>query len=722
LTPEVFIQLAEDAHKALHQHHLHDALYLIHMLLKDVQLTVALNDCQQLEDSYHSMLQFVITGGKDEHSKDMRSQMLESAMRLLIVAERTYRLQNDHSEYVAQQKQQEENGDTLEQLTERYLSTPTHTQEREGLLDQLFYAIWTSAPFNDGDAQQMLALFSESTDTEKCTLVSALGLSLIEYIDNQKVQLLMLLLDSNDITIKTRALTGIVFCSMIHTEDLQLYHNTFQQLENNYLLREDIQELTAQLNQAFLISLQTQSAREKLEKDILPSFMKMAKDGRVELGFSEDGDINLDIPMEHAKDQEKIMGTMREFIDMQRDGIDMNANTMLTMRNLDFFKVLPHWFLPFDMKRTELRGLIGTEDEETATMLNGIANMAGSGDCDTDRYSTAIMVMTHMSKDLKESLTNIAKTIKNEGADLEMPSFMVRNEIDGGNTAKDVCRRYLQQLYRVFTAWYKYQEWPNPFQKNANWLKNPILTLALQDNQKALHLLADYFIKYKCYQEAESYLNRLVQLEGSDAETLRSAAYCKQQQGHFGGALTLYCQADLLMPEHPWTLAQMQLCYAHLERHEQRLDCLLQLEQLEPENAKVITETGLCLMQLKRWQDASQRFYRLELEGRRVIPSQRAIAWCSLQQGKVEQALKYYHILFETPSSRWQDYLNAGHAAWIMGDTAKAVELYRGYIKRYLTDDPKITDALTPFNQDNALLLSLGKEQHEIDLMHDILE
>ena len=721
MTPEVYTQLVEDAYKALHRHHLHDALYLIDIILKDLQLSQALDDCQQLQDNYARMLQFISSGGKDSNSLSLMEQMMQKALLLLTQAQHAYRILYTDDLYAKICKQQAEANQSLTLLIPAFLETDVCTKQREGLLDDIFHAIWTRPHLLPNEVQLLEQLLSETTVTELGTLISAIGLSLQEYPDEEKLRLLISHLSHKSLDVKVRALTGIIFTALIHEDSLHLFGNTVAGLQT--LLAEDarLQELMQLLNLAYLICLQTESAQEKMQNDILPGFMKVAKDGRVELGFSEDGEINVNIPTGKQIDtdeKKKMRHSMKEFFDMQNDGIDLNANNMLTTRSLPFFQQLPHWFLPFDKLRTEITDIVDKHDGKNH-LASYLVGMMGQSECPPDRYSTLFIMSKYMGKGTLDKMVDLH--LKDENGEEHLPDIKGIERYLASDKPT-VCRMYKRQLYRIFLMSPISKEWNHLFKLSSNWLQNSILYPALANNREALNQLATFLAKYNNYAHAEAYLNRLVELEGCDAKTLRSAAHCKQQQGHFGPALTLYTQADILEPNHSWTLAQMQLCYAHLDRHEQRLDCLLQLEALEPNNTKVITETGLCLMQLQRWQDASQRFYRLELEGRQVIPSQRAIAWCSLQQGKTEQALRYYTKLIKSSAARWQDYLNAGHSAWLMGDTQQAVTLYKGYIQRYLTDDPRITDSLTPFNNDNQLLLTLGKTQHEIDLMHDILE
>ena len=167
----------------------------------------------------------------------------------------------------------------------------------------------------------------------------------------------------------------------------------------------------------------------------------------------------------------------------------------------------------------------------------------------------------------------------------------------------------------------------------------------------------------------------------------------------------------------------MLMVYENSGDEEKKLEVLLHLEELMPENSSITTETGLCLMKLNRFQEASQRFYKLELEEKRIVPSMRAIAWCALQQKKYDTAMRYYTKLFRIPGApRWEDYLNGGHVAWITGDIPHALSLYHQYIKHYLTDDPKITDALEPFDKDAFLLAEAGKSSREIRLMREMLQ
>ena len=144
---------------------------------------------------------------------------------------------------------------------------------------------------------------------------------------------------------------------------------------------------------------------------------------------------------------------------------------------------------------------------------------------------------------------------------------------------------------------------------------------------------------------------------------------------------------------------------------------------MHPDEAKVLTEVGMCLMQLERWDEAQKRFYKMEFRGQRVLPAMRAIAWCALRQKDYALAYQYYgRILTDyRAEAKWEDYLNAAHVAWLENEISRAITLYREYMHRYITATPNTKNALEPFEQDAHILIEHGKSATDIALMHDLI-
>ena len=156
-------------------------------------------------------------------------------------------------------------------------------------------------------------------------------------------------------------------------------------------------------------------------------------------------------------------------------------------------------------------------------------------------------------------------------------------------------------------------------------------------------------------------------------------------------------------------------CHKHLGDTHSRLECLMELEKRNPEDMRLVQETGLCLVQEKRYDEALQRFFHLEVTEHYLRGSARAIAWCSMMTGNLVRAGRYYRKLLEWQGGpSWEDLLNAGHCTWLSGDPVEASVLYNRYLALS-------NDSLKAFDNDHDTLLALGLSADDISLMRDAI-
>jgi tetratricopeptide (TPR) repeat protein len=146
------------------------------------------------------------------------------------------------------------------------------------------------------------------------------------------------------------------------------------------------------------------------------------------------------------------------------------------------------------------------------------------------------------------------------------------------------------------------------------------------------------------------------------------------------------------------------------------LEYYKKVEAAQSENLTVILQIGLCLAELKQYDEALAYFFKLEYLDNESIKSQRAIAWCSFVTRKFEQAMKYYSKILEK-KPQMQDYLNAGHVAWITGNINTAVQRYA--IALTLSDK---TVFINQFDKDKEILLKLGINKNDFPLMIDLIK
>lgn len=120
------------------------------------------------------------------------------------------------------------------------------------------------------------------------------------------------------------------------------------------------------------------------------------------------------------------------------------------------------------------------------------------------------------------------------------------------------------------------------------------------------------------------------------------------------------------------------------------------------------------LAEQERYEEALQCFFKLDFMENDCIKAWRAIGWCSFVSGKFEQAMRYYNkILALKPLST--DYLNAGHAALLLGNMEKAAELYG----KATSESGNRETFLEMFDKDKEMLIKLGIDEKDIPLIRD---
>ncbi|MBP6139636.1 MAG: hypothetical protein KA434_00235, partial [Bacteroides sp.] len=116
------------------------------------------------------------------------------------------------------------------------------------------------------------------------------------------------------------------------------------------------------------------------------------------------------------------------------------------------------------------------------------------------------------------------------------------------------------------------------------------------------------------------------------------------------------------------------------------------------------------------YDEAINYFFKLDFMGSASIKSWRAIAWCSLANDKLEQAVIYYEKVL-TMKPNYKDYLNAGHAYLC---TKKIDQALSQYNKAFSTINSK-ERFIELFYQDKELLLKNGIHENDIPLLIDLL-
>lgn len=478
------------------------------------------------------------------------------------------------------------------------------------------------------------------------------------YYPESQVRKLSEWVNSEDRQVRAIALSGAVLMALRYGERLpKSFLDKFSQWADNELLRQEFIEI-----QKFLFtSVMGLKMQKKIHEEIFDKMHKEQQILREKLGMAEDEETKYEIAEEGNKRMESHIQKLNSMV---QDGIDMNIGTFAALKGIDFFKELKNWFVDFDIDHNQLQ-FLGNK-RIIANALFGHAEL-----CDIDKYALA-------------SAINKISSVDSMQQQLPPEIFKQMNKADVAEGVlkerQDNAYRYtFQTLFRFFQFSPWKDEIANPFRLGPFLTDHSMLAPMISDS--FLLQTSKLFIRNSFYSHSATYLRSWMHRNGRTDEALELLAHCDK----------------------------------YLTENQERLQCLLELEKRNPNNLRLIQETGLCLIQEKRYQEALERFFHLEVTENHLHGSARAIAWCSLMTGNIKRAKRYYQKLLKWDGGpSWEDFLNAGHCSWLSGDPVEASSLYSKYLATK-------KDNLTAFDNDYETLISLGLTANDIKLMRDTI-
>ena len=150
---------------------------------------------------------------------------------------------------------------------------------------------------------------------------------------------------------------------------------------------------------------------------------------------------------------------------------------------------------------------------------------------------------------------------------------------------------------------------------------------------------------------------------------------------------------------------------------EQALQYFKKIESVQPDNLNLSLQIGQCLVALKRYEEALGYFFKVEYLEKNPNNARRAIGWCSFVIGKYEEARKYYDLLLQAPKPKMQDWMNAGHLYYTLGNTETAIQYYQKAQSMCEDSDSFLTFCL----EDKEYLIEKGFSEEDIYILLDAL-
>ena len=698
---KAFQKIYAEAEDAIAERRFFDALSLTEAILKDTPYQDALEELPVARKEYSDLLQQMFEMNAEEREEHV-CETFRNVIDLLQMSRAFWNLShplNSHSSLCA--KLQEFDGqqalDQLYHTNKSQLGQETY----QTALDAAFSLLWHLQIEPYIMPSMKMALTDASSFTRR-TLVSAFLLGLLDKFTVEKLQLILALAEKNkkDTDEEYESLMAQVTIALVIV--YQRYEPFFQFFTDEYkelcdfFAREDVKERLPLLLHAITSEGQTKLIGQRID-NIFPVIRDAFEKLQPSLGSHDDEDakddkksepFNIDIKEikidASTGDRlfKKLSQHAREIDSMRQSDLDVNQVTYIYMKRFPWFDHPAHWFYPFSTEIPDVWKWLTRPNGKFDFITQGI--MLNSRFCTSDCYSFANMIgqlrergRSQLTDYLNDSLSDddniISEMVVN---DEERPTKL--------NPYADYCQTLERFFYHQRNLDYPY----NPFTESHKLLLRLPLIKGTITNEDDLRPSIETLHYLGAYDMCVAYIEFNTELFGIGTDLLYIKGVALMQLQHWQQALSTFQQLLLIDEEYSGAELAMARCFEALSQWDQALPLLIKEEQRRgdensTEVANLIEEIGRCLIQLQQWDEAVQRFFRLEFMNRHMNVARRAIAWCSIHQGKYERAATYYRQLLTQRKSTWEDMLNLGHALWLQDETAEAINSYRESVQKF---------------------------------------
>lgn len=708
----------------LDQRRLKEALVQLQAFASEIEDWQLSADIENIATTYNYMLQYAAQGTDDPERPKLYHLLRRNAYELADKAEFLRACKRNSGYFVDKCRRMRQNPPRTFQELQVGLETLSEDMALAGLLageengqpdaqknlalrheqmtDELFDKIWTSTQWNEDEFQQANALLSSLLipANDLAVMISAVTLSLLRLFDSRKFQFLLnAYRQKTEPLVTQRALIGIALAAYYQEKRLSLYPDLLASLS---LLGESKSAsenmLTIQI--LLLLSRETEKIEKKMREEIIPQMMRTPGIYKPDLKIIDIEDLEDKNP-EWSKDMAQIEKNIRELGELQMEGADTYMSTFAQLKSYPFFRQAAHWFYPFDKQMSEISSLFQNEKKGQESLMSFIVSSPIF--CNSDKYSFCL-TLYNMPARQQEMLTS--HFANQDGFAQEQMQALVESA-KSSQKPKVISSQYIHDIYRFFKLWAYRNEMHDLFKDKLD-LWNCKALAPLLHKPEALRHIADHLFAKDYMEEASALYLKLSQEEKSDAEIMQKLGFSYQKMKKCDEAIKAYLQADLLKPDHIWTLKHLAQCYKHTRQYSQALECYEKVKEMKPDDLNTLLQMGQCLATMRQYDKALAYFFKVEYLGKAPANAQRAIGWCYFMTGKYEDALRFYRKLQEADDAQLSDWLNAGHVYLASNRMPEALECYRKaeaccktheeFIKIFLADKEALQEQGVPEN------------------------
>lgn len=716
------MQSIEKINKFIYSSRFNEAFLLLKKELKNFPLLqeeiYRLNDT---ESTYRYMLDYISEGHSDPTIKDtlskIRSELIKISDRLALEIKLT-----DGPDLYSSTKrmarlressfnQQIDNFQkTLSEDKAKNPNSPIISLTQANAMEELFNYVWTMYGASAEEYEKLNETLEnpEIPDYLKSLLVSAIILGNISYYDKNSYQILLSLLDNEmPPAIKARIIIGVILVALLHNrriiDDLEIKTRLILSEEGE--LKELFNSLLLKLVQTY----DTKRIDDKMRNEVIPGLMKIKPDiiDRMRnLASDSDSFLSDDInpQWEELIENSEVGDKLKEINDMQMEGADVMVTAFSNLKGFPFFNKVYNWFLPFEPGNFIFENLGSVNDNLSLSHLSFLM-------CDSDIHSFLLSLSNMPEGQRKQMFDNIDRQMKEAK---EALSDAV-GETDSKILSKKI-RLALQDLYRFFKFYRKKEDFQDPFGRPFVAENIEPLINVLGIKPETILAIAEFYLKNKYYQEAES-LFKLYDSIDPDYTIWEKIGFCLDHLQRYEEAVDWYKKAEIIDAENQWLIKRLAITLKNAGQYQKAIPYYEKALEFSPENYHLIMSAGQCYLEAGMNQDAIKQFYHaLYLKPEKSAPL-RGIAWAELTDRNFNRAIPQYQKLMESPKADKADFLNAAHAELASGNFRNAIRLYKKFIEK--SENKDITELVLAFRDDSATFKKLGIQTSDLRLVVD---
>ncbi|NVO18364.1 MAG: hypothetical protein HXX13_01615 [Bacteroidetes bacterium] len=724
--------LSNDINDLVIKNRLKEALAKLSILMEGIHVADFTLQFENLDKTYLMLLEYTFRGVPDPQRDRIYQSLRVSILELLDLVQQKALHNTGMHIYSIKAQMEDKKEIALEEAArnidslhfDKELARLLHENDVVGEINEaelprisprIFQLIWLTDKYAEADIRLMHAIKSSSDLPwhDKCLAISALTLSLLTCFDKEKFLILFDFYDNGEEQVWQRALTGLVIAIYFYHNRVQLYPVIRDRIEK---YRDD-QEFYSQVRHILIQILkarETEKITRNFKEEILPDVQKFESKIRERLDL--DHLLTDDLIEDKNPDWEKIFEDSPDLLDkiqkmseMQMEGLDLFMGTFAMLKNFDFFRELSNWFRPFYRSNETVLNAVSEHPQVKETFLAGMEESFYM--CNSDKYSFCFNI-NHLPLEQGRNIMSLfimeaenLHEIKEEDAILNKPE-------------KDIYifTQYIQDLYRF----YKLHPFRNDFVDifNLSWdIAGTELSNMLEPAPEVLKTAAQFLFEKEHFEEAIHLLEFLAGLENPQQDVIEKLAYSYQLSGNYRKALEYYKKSEIFESNRLWSVKKIIFCLRKLKLDDEALEwCTTALKQA-PDDVYLHTMIGNCYLDLKRYEEALEHYFRVEFlapDNKKVM---RPIGWCCFVLGKIEMAHNYMSNILQIDAQS-HDYINAGHVEFCLHNKTKAMEYYRKALEG-------IDISLAKFNEilefDREFLILNGANPEEFPMITDYL-